>query len=54
MQGVEIKIGNVPRVYPLIHESILRYQCSTSVYHPLYFSLIYLGRTKGEGWSTEN
>ena len=23
MQGVEIKIGNVPRVYPLIHESIL-------------------------------
>ena len=29
MQGVEIKIGNVPGVYPLIHESILRYQCLT-------------------------
>ena len=29
IQGVEIKIGNVCRVYSLIHESILRYQCST-------------------------
>ena len=26
---VEIKIGNVSRLYPLIHECILRYQCST-------------------------
>ena len=29
IQGVEIKIGNVSRVYPLIHENILTYQCST-------------------------
>ena len=28
-QGVEIKIRNVSRVYPLIHKSVLRYQCST-------------------------
>ena len=29
IQGVEIKLRNVSRVYPLIHDGILRYQCST-------------------------